>query len=69
MGEEVIFIYNGKKYFAQGYTNDDGVSVHEVQLWEPAQKLLWRKKGGTAQDRMDAFETDPIFEGKSFVAD
>ena len=66
VGEEVIFTYNGKKYFAQGYTRDDNISVHEVQLWEPEEKLVWRKEGGDASDRMAAFQNEPIFDGKSF---
>ena len=66
VGEEVVFTYNGKKYFAQGYTTDNGESVHEVLLWEPESKIVWQKKGGTADERMTAFQNDKIFDGKNF---
>lgn len=66
VGEEVIFTYNGKKYFAQGYTREDGVSVHEVQQWEPEEKLIWQMEGLDAETRMSAFQNEQMFDGKSF---
>lgn len=41
-GEELIYFYNGKKYFSQGYTLDDGRYRFELQLWEPEGKVLWK---------------------------
>ena len=67
VGEEVIFTYNGKKYFAQGYTRDDNVSVHEVQLWEPEAKVIWQEEGGSAEERILYFQNAQIFDGKSFL--
>lgn len=39
-GEELIYVYNGKKYFSQGYLREDKVYVFELQLWEPEEKTV-----------------------------
>lgn len=40
-GEEFIFIYNGRKYFSQGYCLDNGHYRFELQQWEHEGKMLW----------------------------
>lgn len=52
-GEEVIYVYNGKKYFSQGYINDDGKYRFELQQWEPESKILWEIVGKSNQDSLE----------------
>ena len=65
-GEELIYTYNGKKYFSQGYINDDGKYYFELQLWEPEVDVLWSVTGLSNQDSLDAFLKEPLFDGKTF---
>ncbi len=65
-GEELIFTYNGKKYFSQGYNSDDGQYVFELQIWEPYIDTLWLTIGLSNQESTDSFLKEPIFEGKTF---
>lgn len=37
-GEELIYIYNGKKYFSQGYVLENSQYRFELQQWEPEEK-------------------------------
>ena len=65
-GEELIYTYNGKKYFSQGYLLDNGQYRFELQLWEPEGKMLWHVEGLTHQKSFDAFMEQPFFDGKTF---
>ena len=66
-GEEVIYTYNGRKYFTQGYNLDDGTYYFETQLWEPEETILWQVTGLSRQESLDAFLNEPLFEGKKFM--
>ena len=65
-GEELIYVYNGKKYFSQGYITDNGENVFELQMWEPKEKTLWRVTGKSNQDSYEEFIKTPLFDGKTF---
>ncbi len=65
-GEELIYTYNGKKYFSQGYNDENGEYVFELQLWEPDVKILWQIIGKENQDSLNAFLKEPLFDGKTF---
>lgn len=65
-GEELIYTYNGKKYFSQGYTQDDGSYRFELQLWEPRVETFWEVIGLTRQESLEAFLKEPLFDGKTF---
>ena len=65
-GEEVIYTYNGKKYFSQGYNREDGTYRFELQLWEPYAETLWFIEGLERQESLDAFLKEPLFDGKTF---
>ena len=65
-GEELIFVYNGKKYFSQGFITDGGEYVFGIQMWEPEVKLLWEITGKEAQESYEEFLKQPIFDGKTF---
>ncbi len=66
-GFEVIFLYNHKKYFAQGMSDGENFELM-VDQWEPIPPdtdYIWRKKSKGDYD-IKAFENAPIFDGKSF---
>lgn len=65
-GEELIYTYNGKKYFSQGYIMDDGKYRFELQRWEPDADILWKTEGLSNQDSLEAFLKEPLFDGKTF---
>lgn len=65
-GEEVIYTYNGKKYFSQGYNLDDGSYRFELQLWEPEGKVLWQIEGFSRKDSVEIFLKKPLFDRKTF---
>ncbi len=65
-GEEVIYVYHGKKYFSQGYNLDDGTYYFELQQWEPTTSVLWSVKGLDRPASLDAFLKEPLFDGKTF---
>lgn len=65
-GEELIYTYNGKKYFSQGYLLDNGQYRFELQQWEPEGKMLWHVEGLTHQKSFDVFMELPFFDGKTF---
>ncbi len=65
-GEELIYTYNGKKYFSQGYILENGLYRFELQQWEPIGDLLWYVEGLSRQESLDAFLKEPLFDGKTF---
>ena len=65
-GEEVIYVYHGKKYFSQGYNLDDGTYYFELQQWEPTASVLWSVQGLDRPAGLDAFLKEPLFDGKTF---
>lgn len=65
-GEEVIYTYNGKKFFSQGYNLDDGTYYFELQIWEPYGEVLWSVKGLSKQESLEAFLNEPLFDGHKF---
>lgn len=65
-GEELIYTYNGKKYFSQGYNLDNGVYRLELQLWEPYGDVLWFTEGISRQDSVESFLKAAVFDGKTF---
>ena len=58
-GEEVIYVYHGKKYFSQGYNLDDGTYYFELQQWEPTASVLWSVTGLDRTASLDAFLKEP----------
>ncbi len=65
-GEEVIYTYNGKKYFSQGYTQENSEYYFELVMWKPKTEVLWSIEGHTHQESFDAFLKEPLFDGKTF---
>lgn len=65
-GEELIFVYNEKKYFAQGITDENGEYSFGIQMWEPEEKMLWEISGNNSQRNYEEFMKQPVFDGKTF---
>lgn len=65
-GEELIYTYNGKKFFSQGYIGEKGQYRFELQQWEPEGKVLWSVEGCDHQSSLDTFLKQPLFDGKTF---
>ncbi|SFS32013.1 hypothetical protein SAMN02910357_00090 [Succinivibrio dextrinosolvens] len=65
-GFEVVFLYKGKKYCAQGFS-DDAINYELViEQWEPwSDSYIWSKTKKGDYD-IDAFQKDPIIDGKTF---
>lgn len=68
-GQELLFVYNGKKYFIQGWQACD---VHYMVLnyYEEADKNdgdLWKYSANDMKKYADAFLKLPIFDGKIFM--
>ncbi len=66
-GEELIFIYNGRKYFSQGYCLDNGQYRFELQQWEHEGKMFWHVEGLDRQESFDAFMAQQFFDRKTFM--
>ena len=62
---KLIYIYNGKKYFSQGYVLENGQYRFELQQWEPEGKMLWYVGGLDHQLSLDKFLEQPLFDGKN----
>lgn len=65
-GQEIFFLYSGKKYMYQGYTVN-GVCRMEIQQHIPwSSELVWHTQSSSMQECLEEFEKAPIFNGKSF---
>ena len=69
-GQELVFAYNGKKYFIQGWMNDDK-SESTMVLTEvdskPFAGYLWEYKSDNMRTCAEAFLTAPIWDDKDFL--
>ena len=65
-GDERFFLYNGKKYFIQGYFENDKPML-ELYVFEPSDSdFEWRVFSDDNNYPVADFENAKIFEGKSF---
>ena len=69
-GEEIVFVYQGKKYFIQGYYSAD-LSVATMELAEvtgkPFESFLWEHHARNLQECAKVFLNAQIWDGKSFA--
>ena len=65
--QDTVFVYNGIKYWFQGYMPDKN-SVHmEIIQYQPSsEKDVWEYDGATIDECLNAFVHAPIFNGKTF---
>ncbi len=65
-GDELVFLYGGKKYFLQGWVEN---KIHTLCLdtWEPpSNDYLWYEESCDPQKLSDDFIKAPVFNGKTF---
>ena len=65
--QDTVFIYNGIKYWFQGYMPSDNAVHMEVFQTEPAADgYIWVYDGCSISEGQIAFQKAPIFNGKTF---
>ena len=65
-GDERFFLYNGRKYFIQGYY-ENGNPVLELYVLEPADSdFRWRSVSTDDSYPVAEFEKAEIFDNKTF---
>ena len=68
-GQELVFLYKGKKFFVQGWWNDDrtmATMVLEEVSEEPLTGYLWEHQSDKMSKCAEAFLLSPIWDGKDF---
>ena len=66
-GDERIFLYDGHRYFIQGYTTEDGKLALEIFGLDPDNfDYLWTVSSDDKNYPVAEFERAPIFNGKTF---
>lgn len=66
-GGELVFLFDGKKYFLQGWSK--GAKYHMALVtWEPwSEGYLWKKSSKISMQKLaDEFVRAPLFDGKTF---
>ena len=68
-GEELNFIYDGKEYFLQGWTEEDGRSKMTLDVIEhkPFECYVWESEQNNIRNCADDFIKASIWEGKTFL--
>ncbi len=65
--QDTIYIYNGIKYWFQGYMiNHDTIHMEIIQYQPPNDKLIWSHDDIDIEHCRKAFIKAQIFNGKSF---
>ncbi len=64
-GDERFFLYNGDKYFIQGYYDDDNPML-ELCIIEADNNFEWRAISENNNYPVEEFENAKIFNGKTF---
>lgn len=65
-GDERFFLYDGNKYFLQGYRVDNKPMLELYVIENPAVDFEWRTISHDSQYPVEKFENAKIFNGKSF---
>ena len=68
-GQEIVFLYKGKKYFIQGWWSDDRTSATMVleDVYEgPFTGYKWEYHSDKMRTCAEVFLSAPIWEGKDF---
>lgn len=65
--QDTVYIYDGIKYWFQGYMPDDkSVHMEIIQYQPPSDKEIWCHDGKNIEECYQAFIDAPIFGGKTF---
>ena len=65
-GDERFFIFDGNKYFLQGYYVDGKPMLEMYVVENPAVDFAWRMVSNNSEYPVEEFENAKIFNGKSF---
>lgn len=65
-GDERFFIYDGNKYFVQGYCEDEKHILELYIIEDPNNDFEWRAYSQNKHYPVNEFENAKIFNGKSF---
>ena len=65
-GDERFFIFEGNKYFLQGYYVDGKPMLEMYVVENPAVDFAWRMVSNNSEYPVEEFENAKIFNGKSF---
>lgn len=66
-GEELLFQFDGKKFFVQGWTKDN---VKHLECWpydEPDDPIIWEQDGSSMVQNAKDFLEAPLWNGKTFI--
>lgn len=67
--QDTVFVYDGIKYWFQGYMTENDLVHMEVFQTEPAVDVyVWVYDGHSISEGQAAFQEAPIFNGKTFWA-
>ena len=65
--QDTVFIYNGIKYWFQGYMPcANTVHMEVFQISPESDNYIWEYNGNSVSEGQDAFQNAPIFNGKTF---
>lgn len=65
--QDTVFIYNGVKYWFQGYMpNEDRVHMEVFPCLPGAGQAIWEYNGPSISEGRDFFMNAPLFNGKTF---
>ena len=65
--QDTVFIYNGVKYWFQGYMpSTDTVHMEVVQIDPERDGYVWEYNGNSISEGQESFQKAPIFDGKTF---
>ena len=63
-GDELWFIYDGKRYFLEGWTNNDILELCLYEMSDNGNEYIW--KGDAVHYPVESFLESKIWNGKSF---
>ncbi len=67
-GQELVFTYEGRKYFIQGWWTDNVATMVLDDVTVPGEKdYLWEYHADTMRECAEVFLIAPIWDGKDFT--
>ena len=63
-GDELWFLYDGKKYFLEGWYDNGHLDLYLYEMADNGKKYVW--EGDASDYPVDAFLEAKIWNGKSF---
>lgn len=68
-GDELVFMYRGKKYFLEGLPDDNGVLITYLWVFEPPAYggYTWVGKGDKKNYPAEEFLRQKLWDGRTFM--